>query len=369
MPDIREEDIRQVTEVLQSGKLSIGPVIDAFEMAFAEKMRVNHAIAVSSGTSALHMAVRLAQIGAGQEVIVSPFSFVASANCVLFENATPVFVDIEEHRLGIDPDKIDQAINAQTRAILPTHIFGKSCAVDKLSKIAQENNLLLIEDNCESPGATLNIDDDQRLAGSFGEFSAYGFYPNKLVTTGEGGMLTTNDHNLASMARSLRNQGRGVDNGMHMIHERLGYNYRMSEIQAALGLSQLNRLEESIAIRNRIASSYHELLKDEERVKLLDRNLLEINTYFVYAIRVDKRARDKVIQFLDSQGIQTKAYFYPCIHLHPHYRQRFGFKEGDFPVAEQISKEIIALPIFNQMSDFQIEKVVSVLKQALDLLL
>ena len=365
-PDVRPEDLQLVQKVLQSGKLSIGPVIEEFEEAFADRLGVKHAIAVSSGTAALHLAVQLSGIGEGDEVIVSPFSFVASANAVLYEKATPVFVDIEEERLGIDATLVQASITSKTRAILPTHVFGRACAIDKLSEIATTKGLKLIEDNCESPGATIQVNGVNRPAGSFGQFVAYGFYPNKLLTTGEGGMLTTDDPELAAMARSLRNQGRGADNGIHMIHDRLGYNYRMSEIQAALGLSQLERLDDSISLRQKVVARYVELLRDEERVKLPHQSTQETHTWFVFAVRVQEKVRDLVIKYLASKGIQAKAYFFPCIHLQPYYRKMFGFKEGDFPIAEKVSREIIALPIFNQMKESQIERVVETLKEALD---
>ena len=364
-PEVTPEDIEAVTAVLRSGRLALGPVQTDFEESFAHRCGVPYAVAVSSGTAALHLAVRMAGVAPGDEVIVSPFSFVASANVVLYQRARPVFVDIEEETYGIDPDQLPDRLTRQTRAILPTHVFGQPCRISSIARLARQHGLVLIEDNCESIGASVPDGQGSGMTGQFGDFVAYGFYPNKQMTTGEGGMLTVTTSDHLDQARSLRNQGRAHDDSNHLIHDTLGFNYRMSEMQAALGLSQLGRIEASIRKRQVAAGRYHALLQGVADVILPASPEGYGHSWFVYSVRVPAGQRDEVIRYLAGRGIQSKAYFHPPIHLQPYYQQEFGFREGDFPVAERVSREIIALPMYNQITTQEIERVVESLDQAL----
>jgi perosamine synthetase len=360
-PDLSSQAHIYVNEVLSSDVLSMGPFIDQFEAEFSKQLQVSYSVAVSSGTAALHLAMILAGIKEGDEVIASPFSFIASSNSILYQSAKPVFIDIEEETLGMNPAAIEGAINANTRAILPTHVFGQACRIDEIADLATKHGLLLIEDNCESPGSTRN----NQLAGSFGQFAAYGFYPNKPITTGEGGMLTTNTDEMGKRAKSLRNQGRSDLFKDVLLHDELGYNYRLSEINAAIGFAQVQELNHSITKRRAVAAQYNHLLSDIPEVQIPFVAAGSTHVWFVYAIRVDSRRRDAVIKSLLSKGIQCRAYFSPCIHLQPFYKQKFGFKEGDFPMAEKVSKETIALPIYQQMTESEIVQVVEALKESL----
>ena len=367
-PEILEEDLSAVNQVLRSGRLAFGDVQKSFERTFGQFCEVDHALAVSSGTAALHLAVELSGIREGDEVIVSPFSFIASSNVVLYQNAKPVFVDIEEDTFGIDPALIPSAISEDTKAILPTHVFGHPCKIEEITSLCKLNDLTLIEDNCESLGASVTTKMGEKKAGQFGDYVAYGFYPNKLLTTGEGGMLVIKDDTQLELATALRNQGRSNMGGLHLRHEILGYNYRLSDMQSALGLSQLLRLKDTVSRRNVIASRYTELLQDVEGVQVPGTVEGYYPAWFVYCIRVSEEIRDPLIEFLAKSGIQTRPYFYPPIHLQPFYRERFATQVGDFPVAEKVSKEILALPFFNQLSDDQMERVVAAVRAGLECL-
>lgn len=358
-PEILAEDLQAVQQVLLSGTLAMGPAIAHFEEAMTHQCQVPQALAVNNGTSALHLAVQLAGINKNDEVIVSPFSFIASSNVVLYQQAKPIFVDIEEDTLGMNPDLIESAISTKTKAILPTHVFGQSCKIDRIASIAKNFNLQLIEDNCESIGATIEVEGVKKMTGQFGDFATYGFYPNKLITTGEGGMLTIKNAHLLSKAQALRNQGRTSMSGFHLQHDHLGYNYRMSDMQAALGYSQLSRLNMTIQKRTQIASWYQTYFEGFSEIRLPSNPVGFKPAWFVFYIRVDEEKRDHVIKCLYDQGIQSRAYFYPPIHLQPFYQNEFGFKKGDYPVAEKVSSEIIALPFYNQLTKEDVEKVSS----------
>jgi perosamine synthetase len=330
-PDIRAEDIELVIQVLRSNRLSMGPFIERFEAAFAAYIGVGHAVAVSSGTAGLHLCMRAADIGPGDEVITTPFSFVASANCILYERATPIFVDIDERSMNIDPVLVEAAVTDRTRAILPVHIFGQPCAMDELSTVSSKHNLVLIEDACEAIGAEYR----GRKVGTFGTAGVFGFYPNKQMTMGEGGVITTNDPNWASLIGSLRNQGR---NNMEtwLCHDRLGFNYRLDEMSAALGLSQLSRIEESLQRREKIASIYRELLRDVPEVQVL--SPVEGTTrlsWFILPVRLEETV------------------------------DRFNYKKGDFPIAERVANSTLALPFYSNISQEEIEYVVTCLKTAI----
>jgi perosamine synthetase len=359
-PDISEDDRQSVLAVLSGTALSLGPALPAFEAAVAHAAGTRFAVAVNSGTSALHLGVKAAGIGDGDEVITTPFSFVASANCVLYERAIPRFVDIEPDTYNMDAFQIAASINEKTRAILPVHVFGRPCNMLRIASIAEENGLAVIEDACEAIGATYK----GRKIGSFGESSAFAFYPNKQITTGEGGALATNNETVARLCRSLRNQGRG-ENGAWLQHERLGYNYRLSDINCTLGLGQLSRLDTILEKRRQVAESYREAL--EPLPAVIPPHPEEGMSWFVYVVRLQdeftREQRDQILSSLRRGGIGCNNYFSP-IHLQPYFQEMFGFRRGDFPVTEHVADRTIALPFFNNLSQEEIEIVVSSLSRA-----
>ena len=355
-PNVSERERELVAEVLAGDVLAMGPYTDRFEEAIAALSGRRHAVACSSGTAGLHMAVAALGIGEGDEVITTPFSFVASSNVVLYERATPVFVDIELETLGLDPDRVEAAITERTRALLPVDVFGHPCRIDVLEQMAATRGLSLIEDSCEALGSRLR----DRPLGSFGDASVFAFYPNKQITTGEGGMLVTDDAGLAAAASSLRNQGRDAD-GTWLRHVRLGYNYRIDELSAALGLAQLERLEELRAGRTRVAAAYERMLADLDWLRTPTiTNGAEVD-WFVYVIRVAEEVdRDRMIDQLATRGVPARPYFSP-IHLQPLYRERFDFREGDFPVTEAVARSTLAIPFSSLLRDDQAERVVAAL--------
>lgn len=341
-PHIGKEEERAVLEVLRSGVLSIGPKVEEFEKKFAQYIGTKYSIAVSSGTAGLHLALIAAGINPGDEVITSPFSFVASANAILYVGATPVFADIDPVSYNIDPKKIEEKITKKTRAILVVHIFGQAADMEPIMKLAKRHNLKIIEDACESVGATYR----GRKVGAFGESAVFAFYPNKQMTTGEGGMIVTNDKKKDALFRSLRNQGRSADM-QWLNHERLGYNYRLDEMSAALGLAQLEKIAFLIRERQRIASWYHEALASHsERVRISATATSNTHTWFIYPVLLERGvSREKVMACLSKRGIKSKPYL-PSIHLFPFYVEQFDFKKGDFPAAESVSERILALPFY-----------------------
>ena len=334
-PDIQADDIALVVQALKSTRLSLGPFLDRFERAFADYVGTEHAVAVSSGTAGLHLCIRAAELGPGDEVITTPFSFVASTNCILYERAKPIFVDIDEISMNMDPDLIAAAITNNTRAILPVHVFGQPCAMDKLTDCSDSHGLVLLEDACEAIGAEYR----GRKVGTFGKAAVFGFYPNKQMTMGEGGIITTNDAEWAALFRSLRNQGRS-EMGTWLCHERLGFNYRLDEMSAALGFSQLSRIDELLDRRANVAAIYNALLRNVRGVTLLSPvDTTTRMSWFVLIVGLDENvSRDEVIHHLQNSGIPTRTYFSP-IHLQPYFKEKFGYREGDFPVAEQNRKE------------------------------
>ena len=356
-PDISQKEIEAVLEVLKTPNLSLGPKLGEFESNFAAYVGTRHAIAVNSGTSGLHLCVKAMGLSDGDEVITTPFSFIASANCILFERAKPVFVDIRQDTLNIDEAKIEAKITKKTKAILPVHIFGYPSEMEKIQKIADKHGLKVIEDSCEAIGAKLN----KKMSGSFGNAAVFAFYPNKQMTIGEGGMLVTDDDELARLARSMRNQGR--DEGMGWLaHNRLGYNYRLSDINCALGIAQLSRISEILAKREKVAGIYNNMLAGVKELILppLDTNQIK-RSWFVYVVQLSKEysqsQRDAVVKKLRAAGIGCNVYF-PPIHLQPFYQKSFGFKKGDFPVTEQVSERAIALPFYNNLKKEQIDCVI-----------
>jgi perosamine synthetase len=366
----REEEL--VLQVLRSGRLSLGPVQDRFEAALADWLGVADAVAVSSGTTALHLGVRRLGWGPGDEVVTSPFSFVASANCLLYEDATPVFADVDPVTLNLDPGAARAAVGERTAGLLPVHIFGYPAAMPDLEALAGERGFGILEDSCEALGA---VDSEGVRVGARGNLATFAFYANKQLTTGEGGVIVPRDADEAAVLRSERNQGRAIDMDW-LDHDRLGFNYRLSELQAALGVAQLERADELLAERSRVAGLYADGLGQlggrpagegpEEGLILPcpDRGA-ERRSWFVYAIRLPEAAdREAVIADLDQRGIAAKAYL-PCIHLMPHYRERFGFRGGEFPVAEAVAERSIALPFFPGMNEGQVERVCEALSEGL----
>jgi perosamine synthetase len=359
-PDIQADDVELVTQVVRSARLSIGPFIEQLERDFAGYIGTEHAVAVTNGTSGLHLCIRAADVTDGDEVITTPFSFVATANCILYERAKPVFVDIDATSLNIDPARVEQAVSARTRAVLPVHVFGEPCAMDELQAICNARNLVLIEDACEAVGAEYK----GRKVGTFGRAAVFSFYPNKAMTLGEGAIVTTDDPHWAELMQSLRNQGRD-DGGTGFAHELLGYNYRLDEMSAALGVAQLARLDRLLAQRQAVATRYGELLRRVPGVTL--KRTVPSTTrvsWFAFVIHLDPHIdRDRVMEQLEARGIPSRVYFTP-IHLEPYYRKRFGFRPGDFPVAERVAASILALPFHTNLSDAEMEEVVDALQSA-----
>lgn len=344
-PYLGLQEKKLVMDVLKSGNLSLGPIHKEFEKRIAEKIGTRFACSVSSGTAGLHLAMIAANIKPGDEVITSPFSFIASANCILYVDAKPIFVDIDPSTYNLDPAKIEAAITPKTKAILVVHIFGQTANMTAIKKIAKKYRLKIIEDACESICAK----HQEKKAGTFGESAVFAFYPNKQMTTGEGGMLVTNSEKIYRLCNSLRNQGRS-ENMQWLDHERLGYNYRMDEMSAALGLSQLEKLDEMIKKRQQLANLYHKHLTPySELIQPPQTAPDNTHTWFVYVIKlknkINQKRRDGLIMSLAKQGISTKPYL-PPIHLFNFYKKTFGYKKGDFPIAEEVGASTIALPFY-----------------------
>jgi perosamine synthetase len=354
-PDLTECEVEAVVNVLRSPYLSLGPKLVEFEAKLTEYTGVQYAVAVNSGTSALHLIIKALEIGVGDEVITTPFSFVSSANCILFERAVPVFADINPKTWNIDADLIQACINEKTKAILAVDVFGHPAEWDRLREIAEKNNLRLIEDAAESLGAEYK----GRKAGSFGDGAVFAFYPNKQMTTGEGGTVLTNDNEMAQLCRSLRNQGRS-DGGEWLEHERLGYNYRLSDISCALGIAQLERVDELLGKRERVAQLYNERLREIEEITIPYISPDVTKSWFVYVIKLHSDFshddRDKILKGLREKGIECSNYFGP-IHLQPFYRKMFGYQEGQFPVTEQIAARTIALPFYGNLTEKEVDYV------------
>ncbi len=368
-PDIIEKDIDAVVEVMNTRFLSIGPKIVEFEKRIGEYTGTKYAVAVNSGTSALHLIIRGLGIGEGDVVITTPFSFIASSNCILFEKARPLFIDIKEDTLNLDADKVEEKLGSMSReelakvkALLVVDAFGQPADWDRFKEIGKKYNLKLINDSAEALGSEYK----GRKCGSFGEAGVFAFYPNKQITTCEGGVLVTDNENLAGLARSMRNQGRGEGGGW-LDHERLGYNFRMDELSAALGCSQMERIEEILDKREKVAGMYGERLAEVEEVQVPYIALyVSKMSWFVYVVRLKRGIdRNRVIKYLNEEGVQCKPYFTP-IHLQPFYRKMFDYNEGNFPITEDIAGITIALPFFNNLKEEQIDYVVEKLKEGIE---
>ena len=364
-PDITDAEREAVLAVLKTDRLSIGPRTEAFESLLAARAGRRYGIAVNSGTSALHLCIRALGITEGDEVITTPFSFIATTNCILFERAKPVFVDIDPETYNVNPAAIESAITSRTKAILPVEVFGNTAHFDSYERIAKKHNIALIEDSCEALGGVLK----GRPAGNFGDCSVFAFYPNKQITTGEGGMIVTDDENIRNLCVSMRNQGR--DTTAWLSHARLGYNYRMSEISAALGEAQMHRLDEILTKRRKVAKMY-----DDALANLTDKGLIHLPpmeerenaSWFVYVIRLadefTQTNRDKILEALKSRGIGCSNYFVP-IHLQPYIKELLKTRAGDFPITEHVAARTIALPFFANMTESQIARVQEELSQIL----
>jgi dTDP-4-amino-4,6-dideoxygalactose transaminase len=357
-PVLGPEEESAVIEVLRSGDLSLGPRVPAFEREFADWVGAPHACAVSSGTAGLHLALRAVGVSAGDEVVTSPFSFVASANVMLFEGARPVFADIDPRTLNLDPAAAEAAVTERTAALLPVHIFGYPADLPAFERLG----LPIVEDACEALGA---VHADGVRVGARGNPAAFGFYANKQLTTGEGGMVTLGDAALKERIDSECNQGRAPDMGW-LDHDRLGFNYRLTDIACAIGLVQLRRLDGMLADRARVASSYRDALAGIEGLGLPcpdadgDRR-----GWFVFVVQVPRgHDRDEVIRALRTRGVQCKPYL-PAIHLMSFYRERFGHREGEFPVCEDVAARSVALPFFPALAEGQVERVAKALRDAL----
>ncbi len=379
-PDITKAEIDAATAVLRTSQLSLGPELEAFEAALAKYHGVDHAVAVSSGTAGLHLALLVLGVGEGDEVILPSFAFIAVANVVLQVRATPVFVDIEPVTLNLDPALVEQAITPQTRAILVVHTFGVPADMDAFAEIARRHRVRIIEDACEALGAQFGDSPSARRAGSFGDLAVFGFYPNKQITTGEGGAVLCRNPAHARRLRSLRNQGRNPDRmcmgadargcreaSGWLEHIEPGYNYRLAELACALGRVQLSRLERILALRDAVAGRYDALLANVPGLEPPPRELpRRVISWFVYAVRLPiGSSRERVQSELALQGIATGCYFSP-IHLQPAWRGHASAARP-LPVTQAVAPRMLALPFFNRMTANQQQEVADALKQAVSL--
>jgi perosamine synthetase len=357
--DEREEEL--VLEVLRSGRLSLGPTIDRFEELIAERVGAPYAAAVSSGTAGLHLLARIAGLGPGDEAITSPISFAATANCFIFEGATPVFADVDARTLNLDPEAVEAAIGERTKAVVAVDMFGYPCELDELRALCERHGLALIEDAAEALGAEYK----GRPIGSHGPSGVFGFYPNKQLATGEGGAVFTRSEHEWQLVRSLRNQGRDYDGGAWFHHVRLGYNYRWTDVQAAIGIGQLEKLDRLLALRAEVAERYRRLLANVDVEPLCEDDADHRRSWFVFVVVLPAGLdRGRVMGELRAQGIATAEYV-PCVHLQPYLREAYGFSEGMCPVAEDFGARSLALPFYPQLEAGDQERVVEALRAAL----
>jgi perosamine synthetase len=360
-PWVDERDEELVLEVLRSGQLSLGPVGPRFEGLLADAVGAPYCAAVSSGTSGLHLCMHLAGVGPGDEVITSPYSFVASANCAIYEGATPVFADIDPQTLNLDPASVEAAITPKTKAIVAVDIFGYPCELDELIAICDRHGLALVEDSCEALGAIYK----GRPLGSHGHPAVWAFYPNKQVTTGEGGAVTTGSEEQHEFLVSLRNQGR-LETSSWLQHGRLGFNYRLDDISAALGVGQLERLDQILAARREVAERYNALLAGMDVETPLPDDDDHVRSWFVYIVKLPAGVdRDGVMAHLGREGIGCAPYL-PSIHLQSYMRERYGFAEGMLPVSEDASARTMAIPFHARLPREDQERVVETLRAALE---
>jgi perosamine synthetase len=358
--DLNETDIHSVVEVLRSGRLALGPNLPAFERAVASYVGVEHAVAVSSGTAALHLVVKALGLGPGDEVLVPSFTFAASVNAILYEKALPVFVEVEPATFNLDLDDLEHRITHHTRAIMVVDAFGHPAEWDGLERLARKHGLLLLDDCCEALGASYR----GRRLGAFGNAGAFAFYPNKQITTGEGGMVVTDDERVARICRSLANQGR-EEMSAWLHHGLLGYNYRMDEMSASLGYSQMGRLDRMLLERERVAALYTERLARLPEVRV-PRVLPHVGmSWFVYVVTLEEGLdRDRTIARMEAEGVPARGYFAP-IHTQPYIRSLFGNLEGTLPVTESLARRTLALPFHNHLGEVEVDWVVEVLRRSL----
>ena len=356
-PDIDRSDEALVREALRSEVLSLGPFAEEFEQLAAGVAGVSHAVAVSSGTAGLHLIVRALGIGSGDEVLVPSFTFAASANAFLYEGATPVFVDIEPSTYNVDPEELHARRTPRTTAAMIVDVFGHPADWGGVQSVA--GDLLLIDDCCEAMGAA----SQGHPLGSLGAAGCFAFYPNKQITTGEGGMVVTDDGDLAALIRSLRNQGRG-EMGVWLKHERLGFNYRMDELSAALGVSQIRRLPEFLEKRARVAQMYTDRLEEFAWVRPPVVRADVTMSWFVYVVTLAQDVdRDVLVESMALEGIPCRVYFLP-LHLQPYLRERFDTREGMLPVTEDVAARTLALPFHNNLTEEQVDRVVNAMRRA-----
>lgn len=359
LPYIDDKDKSAVLSVLDSGMLSLGPKLTEFEQKFAQYLGATYATAVSSGTAGLHLAVKSLGLTHGDEVITTPISFVASANCLLYEGVKPVFIDIEEQTYNLDPTVLEAAITPRTKAILVVHIFGQPATLDAVTALARKHKLYIIEDACESLGARYR----GKFTGTLGDIGVFAFYPNKQITTGEGGMIVTNSKRLNTICGELRNQGRQLGD-QWLIHKQMGYNFRLDEMSAALGISQLKKIDWLLSQRRKIAELYTLYLADAPAIRLPQIGPSRTHTWFVYVIRVLNKKRDYLMQELLKMGIQTRPYV-PPIHLQPYFQKQFGYKPGAYPLAERVASETLALPLYIGLTQKDIAYISNQIKEVL----
>lgn len=362
-PNITQREIDAVVEVLKTPHLSLGPKLTEFERDFADYCGTEYAVACNSGTSALHLLMIAAGIETGDEVIVTPFSFIASANCVLFEGGTPIFADIDPDTWNIDPRLVEERITNRTKAVIPVDVFGQVADLDPILATARERGIVVFEDSCEAVGALYR----GRRAGGIADAGVFGFYPNKQITVGEGGMIVTGNRDWADLARSVRNQGRDSGGGW-LAHDRLGYNFRLSDINCALGIVQLERIDEILSARSRVGEMYLQRLADEPR--LIRQKVLDgvTTSWFVMVVRLTddytQADRDRILTQLREKGIGCSNYFAP-IHLQPFYVEKYGFKPGDLPVCEALASRTIALPFHANLTEPEVDHVCTTLRSLL----
>ena len=377
-PDITDEEISSVVEVIKTGRLSLGPHLEEFERRFARYVGTTHAVGVSSGTAGLHLALLAYDIEPGDLVVTSPFSFVASANAILYTGAMPVFVDVDESTGNIDAGAVHDVVAVlregrydehpglattagergspigRLRALLPVHVFGRVGDVPALARIAETENMVIVEDACEALGASRA----GRAAGTFGEAAVFAFYPNKQMTTGEGGMVVTDDDRVADLCRSMRNHGRDVHDSW-LQHSRLGFNYRLDEMSAALGAGQIARIDQLLRRRASVAALYMERLASLSWLSTFGEGdaLSAETSWFVFVVRLaDGVDRQGLLTYLEDNGIPSRAYFSP-LHTQPHIARRWGYSAGDFPVAERLGRSCLALPFSGRMTEEEVDYV------------
>jgi perosamine synthetase len=349
-----------VLEVLRSGWLSLGPTGPRFEAMRAQAAGAPYCAAVSSGTAGLHLCVRVAGVGPGDEVITSPYSFAASANCAIYEGATPVFADVDPHTFNLDPGQVEAAVTERTKAVVAVDIFGYPCELDPIVALCEQHGLTLVEDACEALGARYK----GRPLGSHGHLTTFAFYPNKQMTTGEGGAVTTNDDAQHELLVSLRNQGR-LETSSWLQHGRLGFNYRLDDLSAALGIAQVEKLDRILEARAAVAARYAELLQDVDVELPLADDDDHVRSWFVYVVKLPAGAdRDGVAARLAERGVASAPYL-PSIHLQSYMRERYGFSEGMLPVSEDCSARTLALPFHSRLERDDQERVAEALRASL----